>query len=105
VTFDPDIADDLTLLDGVETVTLTGSSTLSVAGAKRGQQSTAQATSAAGVSEPSEMAWLLPGVNLADVIPQLGDRISDAGGTTWTITSTSYSPLTQAWRIGSRKQR
>ena len=37
MTFDPDIADDLLLVDGVETITLTGSSTVTVAGAKRGQ--------------------------------------------------------------------
>ena len=91
MTFDPDIADDLLLVDGVETVTLAASSTVTVAGAKRGQSTTAQTRSAVGVSEPTEIVWLLPEVNLSGVTPRLGDRITDAGGTTWTITSASYS--------------
>ena len=87
MTFDPDIAGDLLLVDGVETVTLAASSTVTVAGAKRCQLTTAQTSSAVGVAEPTEIVWLLPEVNLAGVTPRLGDRITDAGGTTWTITT------------------
>jgi hypothetical protein len=105
VTFDPDIAGDLLLVDGVETITLAGSSTVTVAGAKRGQSTTAQTPSAGGVSEPTEIVWLLPDVNLAGVTPRLGDSITDVGGTAWTITSASYSPLAQVWRANTRKQR
>ena len=47
------------------------------------------------MSEPTEIVWLLPDVNLAGVTPRLGDSITDAGDTVWTITSASYSPLAQ----------
>jgi hypothetical protein len=103
--FDPDIAGDLLLVDGVETITLTASSTVTVAGAKRGQSNVAQDRSAIGVSEPTEIVWLLPQVNLAGISPRPGDSISDGGGTTWTITSVSYSPLAQVWRAAGRLQR
>ena len=105
MTFDPDIAGDLLLIDGLETITLSGSSTVTVAGAKRGQVTTAQTPSSVGVSEPTEIVWLLPEGNLAGVTPRPGDRITDVGGTVWTITNTSYSPLSQVWRAGSRLQR
>ena len=82
-----------------------GSSTVTVAGAKRGQVTTAQTPSSVGVSEPTEIVWLLPEGNLAGVTPRPGDRITDVGGTVWTITNTSYSPLSQVWRAGSRLQR
>jgi hypothetical protein len=105
VTFDPDIADDLLLVDGIETVTLAASSTVTVAGAKRGQLSTGENPSAVGVSEPTEMVWLLPEVSLSGVTPRPGDSIADAGAVVWTITSVSYSNLCQVWRVGSRRQR
>jgi hypothetical protein len=105
MTFDPAIADDLLLVDGTETVTLVAASTVTVVGAKRGQLGMVERPSVAGLSEPTELMWLLPQQCLSGVVPRLGDKIIDAGGTAWTIISGNYSPLTQVWRIGSHRQR
>ncbi|HTU27306.1 MAG TPA: hypothetical protein VMF30_17995 [Pirellulales bacterium] len=103
--FDPDISSDLLLVDGVETVTLAGSRSVTVAGAKRGQLTTAQQSAATGVSEPTEIVWLLPADNLDGITPRPGDHITDSASIGWTIATVSFSPLSQVWRAGCRRQR
>lgn len=104
MSFEPDITDDCLLLDGLETVTLHGSTSLVVEGAKRGRLSLAQMEFRQVGIESTDMAWALPAVNLGDVVPCQGDVIEDAAGTNWIILSASRAPLTAVWRAVTRRQ-
>jgi hypothetical protein len=101
--FDPDIAEDCLLVDGTETVTLHSTSVVVVEGAKRGQLTLAEMEFRQIGLESSDLAWNLPEVNLAGVVPRQGDSIEDAGGVQWTILSAARAPLTGVWRIVSRR--
>jgi hypothetical protein len=105
MTFDPDIGDDALLVDGLETVTLTGTSTVTVSGAKRGELTTAEADLERELLSAGDLAWLLPVASLGGVTPRPGDTIADANATVWSIESARYSPLTQVWRAVGRRQR
>jgi hypothetical protein len=105
MTFEPDISDDCMLVDGTETVTLRGSATVSVAGAKRGLLLKNELASGALGLEPSDLAWSLPEASLAGTQPRPGDAIEDATGTRWTILHASRAPLTALWRTLCRQQR
>jgi len=104
MTFTPDVAGDLGLIDGTETVTLHGSSVVSVAGAKRGSLTLAEIEFRQVGLESADLGWTLPAETLADVEPRQGDAIEDAGGTFWTIQSASLSPLARVWRVVTRRQ-
>jgi hypothetical protein len=102
--FEPDIADDCLLVDGLETITLHGTATLVVEGARRGRLTLAQMEFRQVGLESTDMAWALPAVSLGDVVPCQGDVIEDAGATNWIILSASHAPLTAVWRVVTRRQ-
>ena len=103
MTFSPDLQDDCLLVDGTETVTLHGTSDTVVAGAKRGQLTLAEMEFRQVGLESTDLAWNLPGVQLADVLPRRGDAIEDAFGKQWTILSAEYWPLSGVWRAVTRQ--
>ncbi len=105
MSFDPDIADDCLLADGTEAVTLHGTALVSIAGAKRGRLTLAETEFRQLGLESSDLAWILPDVELAGVEPRRGDSIEDAGGTLWTILSVTKAPLSGVWRVISRRHR
>ena len=102
--FQPDVMNDCLLVDGTETITLHSTSVVSVEGAKRGPLSLEEMEFRQLGLESSDLAWNLPGVNLAGVEPRQGDAIEDAGGTLWTVFSVAQSPLTLVWRAVTRRQ-
>ncbi len=102
--FEPDIAADCLLVDGTETVTLHSTSVVTIEGAKRGGLALSEMEFRQLGLESSDLAWNLPGVELAGVEPRQGDTIEDAGGTFWTILSIAKSPLTLVWRAVTRRQ-
>lgn len=102
--FEPDIADDCLLFDGVETVTLHSTSVVVVAGTERGPLLLSDTEFRQVGLEARDMAWLLPAVSLGGVTPRRGDAIEDAGGTHWTIQSAAKSPLSGVWRVVTRRQ-
>jgi hypothetical protein len=104
MTFQPDVSTDRMLIDGTETVTLHSTSTVVVAGAKRGALSLTEIEFRQLGLEAGDLAWNLPGGELPPVEPRQGDAIEDAGGTMWTILSASHSPLTGVWRLVTRRQ-
>ena len=101
--FNPDIAEDCLLVDGTETVTLYSTSTVSVAGAKRGQLRLEETEFRQLGLESTDLAWNLPQVSLAGVVPRRGDTIEDSAGTNWTILSATFAPLSGVWRLVTRK--
>jgi len=105
MTFQPDVADDCLLVDGTETITLHSSATVVVASAKRGQLTLAETEFRQVGLEATDLAWLLPGAELAGVEPRRGDAIEDGSGTLWTILSLTYAPLTGVWRAVTRRER
>src|SRR6266852_1775772 len=105
MTFDPDIADDCLLVDGIQTVTLHGTAVLSVAGAKRGPISQSEIQFSTLGLEPTDVVWNLPEVNLAGIEPANGDTIEETGGARWTIISVTKATLTGVWRAVCRRQR
>jgi hypothetical protein len=104
MSFQPDIADDCLLVDGVETVTLHGTSAIAVDGAKRGRLALSEIEFRQVGLEASDITWILPVVSLAGVEPRRGDAIEDAAGVHWTILSVARSPLSGVWRAVTRKQ-
>jgi hypothetical protein len=105
MTFEPDITDDCLLVDGTETVTLDGSATVSVAGAKRGPITQRELEFGALGLEPNDVAWNLPEVSLAGTEPRAGDTIEQTGGTKWTVISVTKSTMTGVWRALCRRQK
>jgi hypothetical protein len=103
MSFAPDIASDALLVDGTETVTLHGTSSITVSGAKRGALTLAETEFRQIGIESTDLAWNLPGASLAGHMPRRGDSIEDATGTQWTILSASHSPLTDVWRTVTRR--
>ena len=101
--FAPDIVQDALLVDGTETVTLHGTSIITVAGAKRGTLTLAETEFRQIGIESTDLAWNLPGVSLGDNVPRRGDSIEDASGAQWTILSATHSPLTDVWRAITRR--
>jgi hypothetical protein len=104
MSFEPDIADDCLLVDGIETVTLHSTSVVAVEGAKRARLVLSETEFRQVGLEAADMAWLLPDVSLEGVVPRQGDAIEDAGGTFWTILSIARSPLSGVWRAVTRRQ-
>lgn len=102
--FIPDIADDVALVDGVETVTLHSTSVVVVEGAKRGRLTLSETEFRQVGLESSDLAWVLPDANLGGLAPRRGDAIEEAGGTRWTILSIAKSPLSGVWRAVTRRQ-
>jgi hypothetical protein len=102
--FQPDIAGDALLIDGTETVTLHADRVVVVEGAKRGTLSLGEIEFRQVGLESRDLAWQLPGGNLADVEPRPGDAIEDAAGAFWTVQSAVQSPLTRVWRLVTRRQ-
>jgi hypothetical protein len=103
MSFDPDIAGDSLLVDGVETVTLHSTSAVVVEGAKRGLLTLAEMEFRQIGLESADLAWNLPEVNLGGVEPRQGDAIEDAGGTRGPILSAARSPLAGVWRAVTRR--
>ncbi len=101
--FAPDIAADALLVDGTETVTLHGASSITVAGAKRGALTLAETEFRQVGIESTDLAWSLPGASLAGNVPRRGDSIEDISGAQWTILSAVHSPLTDVWRVVTRR--
>lgn len=101
--FAPDITADALLVDGTETVTLHGMSSITVAGAKRGVLTLAETEFRQVGIESTDLAWSLPGTSLAGHTPRRGDSIEDTSGAQWTILSAAHSPLTDVWRVVSRR--
>jgi hypothetical protein len=101
--FAPDITADAILIDGTETVMLHGASSVTVEGARRGALTLPEVEFRQVGVESTDLAWNLPGVSLAGVAPRRGDSIEDAGGAHWTILSATHSPLTDVWRLVTRK--
>ncbi len=101
--FAPDISQDALLVDGVETVTLHGVGSTTVEGAKRGTLTLAEMEFRQVGIESTDLAWNLPGASLTGVQPRRGDSIQDAAGAQWTILSATHSPLTDVWRVVTRR--
>jgi hypothetical protein len=105
MSFEPDMIDDCTLVDGIETVTLHSTSVVSVEGAKRGRLSLSETEFRQVGLDTRDLMWLLPDVSLGGVVPRQGDAIEDASGAFWTILSITRSPLSGVWRAVTRRQR
>ena len=103
--FEPDISDDYLLVDGTETVTLYGTTPVTVEGARRGRLTLAETEFRQLGIESTDLAWTLPEVNLSGVEPRRGDTIEDASGAPWTILSATHSPIAGVWRAATRLQR
>lgn len=101
--FAPDISQDSLLVDGTETVTLHGVASVTVAGAKRGTLTLAEMEFRQVGIESTDLAWSLPGASLGNARPRRGDSIEDAAAVHWTIQSAAHAPLTNVWRIVSRR--
>lgn len=101
--FAPDLAQDALLIDGTETVTLHGASSVTVAGAKRGLLTLAEMEFRQIGIESTDLAWNLPGASLAGAKPRRGDSIEDGSGAQWTILSATHAPLSDVWRVVSRR--
>ena len=105
MSFTPDVSDDCLLVDGTESVTLEGSATIIVAGAKRGQLVQSELQLAALGLSTDDVAWNLPEVNLASIEPRIGDVIADANQERWTIVSVSSAVLSGVRRALCRRHR
>ena len=104
MSYQPDVSDDCLLVDGTESVTLHAASTILVEGAKRGPLTLAEMEFRQLGLESTDLAWILPGVNLGAVEPRQGDTIEDSSGASWIILSAARSPLTAVWRAVTRRQ-
>lgn len=101
--FNPDVAEDCLLVDGVETITLHSTASVVVEGAKRGQLTLAEIEFRQVGLESTDLAWSMPAVNLQGVEPRRGDAIEDSTGAQWTILSAAFAPLTGVWRAVTRR--
>ena len=100
MTFSPDIADDLDSVDAVETLTLYGTSEVSVADCVRGGLSRKELAFGAqmGIS-PNDIPFLLPANNLTGVKPAAQDELKDAADLRYIITSAVLDPLGAVYRV------
>lgn len=99
------IADDLLIVDGQETVTL-----LSPAGAVvtvsehalRRAITTREAETSQGQYRRGDVRWHLPASDLTSA-PELGARMRDEAGIEWTVLEVEHATLATRWRLTTRR--
>ena len=110
MTLDFDPADDLGVVDGALAITLerttpSGTTTISVAGARRGRFNRGAPAAAGGLSlEPETTVWHLPSSELASFEPRPGDTLT-AGSGSHVITAAARVTLGTRWRVVTQATR
>lgn len=104
-----DIAHDLSLADGSETVTVTlkrvdAETQVPVTGALRRALGRPHAFYSGVALQGDELVWNVPHVPLGEAELQRGDTIADSAGSVWTILSAARVTLGTRWRCVCRKE-
>ena len=107
MTLAADIANDMATFDGIETVSLydkSGDTTdATVTGLRRAlSHREVQLGGSVGIN-PTDTVWHLQ-ANTTDIVPDVGDTITDGDAVVYTILSVESATLRTRWRLVTRKQ-
>ena len=110
MTLAADIAADYSIIDGIESVTLTpqNPAATAVTGVKAQRRALTRAEISGQVVgvEPQDVPfhlWFGPS-SVPATVPKNGDTITDSASVVWTIQSLTYSAQCSRWRAACRRQ-
>lgn len=103
-----DLSDDYLIWDNRETITYTvekraGDVAHTIDDCKRRALTYRELAFSGGAYTSGDRAWLIPTVKLpAGVTPKIADRVTDGGGTAWTVLDAALNTFQSWWRLTTR---